>query len=395
MYEPPATDELLPPDRTLLGPGPSDVHPRVLRSMTTPLVGYLDDYYVEVMDDLQALIRYVFQTDNQYTFAVSGTGTAGMETAYSNLVEPGETVLVPSNGYFGDRMGAVAERAGGEVVSVDAPWGDALDVADVVRAVETHEPAVVGVVHGETSTGVRQPDIDAIADVVHENDGVLVVDTVASLGGTEFHTDEWGVDVVYTGSQKCLSAPPGVSPITFSERAVEKVHSRETQPRSWYLDLTGVWEYWGEERNYHHTGPASTNYALREAIRMVAEEGIENVWARHERVAGAIKAGVEAMGAPLNVAEDHWLPTLNPVTVPDGVDDSAVIDRLMAEHGIEIVGGLGALDGDIFRVGCMGNSARPQKALKFVSAFGNVLQAEGAAVDPDAGITAASQALYE
>ena len=395
MYEPPATDELLPPDRTLLGPGPSDVHPRVLRAMTTPLVGYLDDYYVEVMDDLQALIRYVFQTDNEYTFAVSGTGTAGMETAYSNLVEPGETVLVPSNGYFGERMGAVAERAGGEVVSVDAPWGDALDVADVERAVETHEPTVVGVVHGETSTGVRQPDIDAIADVVHENDGVLVVDTVASLGGAEFHTDEWGVDVVYTGSQKCLSAPPGVSPITFSERAVEKVHSRETQPRSWYLDLTGVWEYWGEERNYHHTGPASTNYALREAIRMVAEEGIENVWARHERVAGAIKAGVEAMGAPLNVAEDHWLPTLNPVTVPDGVDDSAVIDRLLAEHGIEIVGGLGALEGDIFRVGCMGNSARPQKALKFVSAFGNVLQAEGAAVDPDAGITAASQALYE
>jgi alanine-glyoxylate transaminase/serine-glyoxylate transaminase/serine-pyruvate transaminase len=395
MYEPPATDELLPPDRTLLGPGPSDVHSRVLRAMATPLVGYLDDYYVDVMDDLQALIRYVFQTDNEYTFAVSGTGTAGMETAFSNLVDPGETVLVPSNGYFGERMGAVAERAGGEVVSVDAPWGEALDVADVERAVETHEPTVVGVVHGETSTGVRQPDIDAIADVVHENDGVLVVDTVASLGGTEFHTDEWGVDVVYTGSQKCLSAPPGVSPITFSERAVEKVHNRESQPRSWYLDLTGVWEYWGEERNYHHTGPASTNYALREAIRMVAEEGIEDVWARHERVAGAIKAGVEAMGAPLNVAEDYWLPTLNPVTVPDGVDDSAVIDRLMAEHGIEIVGGLGALDGDIFRVGCMGNSARPQKALKFVSAFGNVLNAEGAAVDPGAGVTAASQALHE
>jgi alanine-glyoxylate transaminase/serine-glyoxylate transaminase/serine-pyruvate transaminase len=395
MYEPPVTDELLPPDRTLLGPGPSNIHPRVLRSMATPVVGYLDDYYVDVMDDLQELLRYLFQTDNEYTFSVSGTGTAGMETAFSNLVEPGETVLVPSNGYFGERMGAVAERAGGEIVSVDAPWGEPLDPADVERAVETHDPSVVGVVHGETSTGVRQHDIDTIADIVHDNDGYLVVDTVASLGGNPFHTDEWNVDVVYTGSQKCLSAPPGVSPITFSDRAIEKIQRRDSAPRSWYLDVTGVWEYWGEERNYHHTGPASTNYALREALRMLADEGIESVWNRHERVAGAIKAGVEAMGAPLNVAEDYWLPTLNPVTVPDGVDDERVIERLMQEHGIEIVGGLGALSGDIFRVGCMGNSARPENALQFVAAFGRVLDDEGAAVDPDAGLAATNRFLAD
>lgn len=393
MAETPDVGELQPPERTLLGPGPSNVHPRVLRAMATPLVGYLDDYYVEVMDDVQALLRYVFRTDNEYTFAVSGTGTAGMETAFTNLVEPGETVLVPDNGYFGNRMGQVAERAGAEVVTVDAPWGEPLDAADVERAFERHDPTVFGFVHGETSTGVRQPNVAALADIAHDHDAYVVADTVASLGGNEFRTDEWGLDVVYTGSQKCLSAPPGVAPITFSDRAVEKVEQRDTQPRSWYLDLTGVWEYWGEERNYHHTGPISTNYALREALRIVAEEGIENVWDRHERVAGAIKAGVEAMGAPLAVAEDHWLPSLNAVSVPDGVDDEAVISRLMDEYGIEIVGGLGALAGDIFRVGCMGNSARPENALYFVTAFGEVLADEGADVDRDAGIAATRRAL--
>ncbi len=395
MTDTPEVGELTPPDRTLMGPGPSNVHARVRRAGSAPLVGYLDDYYVEVMDDLQELLRYVFRTDNEHTFVVSGTGSAAMETALANLLEPGETVLVPSNGYFGQRMGHVAERAGADVVTVDAPWGQPLDPDDVRDAFDRHQPTVFGFVHGETSTGVRQPDVPELTTIAHAHDAYVVADTVPVLGGLEFLTDEWDLDVVYTGSQKCLSAPPGVAPITFNDRAVEKVHARETPVRSWYLDLAGVWEYWGEERNYHHTGPVSTNYALREACRLVAEAGVENVWDRHRRVAGAIKAGVEAMGTPLHVADDHWMPTLNPVEVPAGVDDGRVIDRMMDEHGIEIVGGLGALAGDIFRVGCMGHSARPANALQVVSALGTILDDEGADVDPDAGVTAVRRALSE
>jgi alanine-glyoxylate transaminase/serine-glyoxylate transaminase/serine-pyruvate transaminase len=395
MDDAPAIDELVPPDRTLMGPGPSDVHPRVLRAMATPLVGYLDEFYVEVMDDIQEGLRYLFRTDNEHTLAVSGTGSAAMETAFANLVEPGETVLVPSNGYFGERMGAIAERAGGDVVTVDAPWGEPLDPADVEGAFDEHEPTVFGFVHGETSTGVRQTDVPELTGIAHDRDAYVIADTVASLGGCEFRTDGWDVDVVYSGSQKCLSAPPGASPITLTERAMEKVRAREEPVRSWYLDLEGVWEYWGEERNYHHTGPVSTAYALRETLRMVAEEGLEPMWGRHERVAGALKAGVEAMGAPLNTADEHWLPTLNPVRVPGGVDAGDVIDRMLDEHGIEIVGGLGALEGEVFRVGCMGHSARPANALQFVSAFGSVLAEEGADVDLEAGVAAASRALGE
>jgi len=395
MDDAPEVGELTPPDRTLLGPGPVDVHPRVLRAMATPLVGYLDDYYVEVMDDVQELLRYVFRTDNEYTFVVSGTGSAAMETAFTNLLEPGETVLVPSNGYFGDRMGRVAARVGAEVVTVDAPWGEPLDPADVEAAFEEHQPTAFGFVYGETSTGVLQPDVPELASIAHDHDAYVVADTVPTLGGVEFHTDEWDLDVVYTGSQKCLSAPPGVAPITFSDRAVEKVRGRETPVRSWYLDLEGAWEYWGEERSYHHTGPASTVYALREALRLIAEEGIEETWSRHRRVAGALKAGVEAMGLPLAVAEDHWMPTLNPVPVPDGVDDGRVVDRMMDEHGIEIVGGLGPLGGEIFRVGCMGHSARPAKIAGFVNAFGSVIADEGADADPEAGAVATSRALRE
>ncbi|MFC6905885.1 alanine--glyoxylate aminotransferase family protein [Halalkalicoccus tibetensis] len=393
MNDAPEIDELVPPDRTLMGPGPSDVHPRVLRSMATPLVGYLDDYCVEVMNDVQDGLRYLFQTDNEHTFAVSGTGSAAMETAFGNLVEPGETVLVPDNGYFGARMGEIAERAGGEVVTVEAPWGEPLDPADVEAAFDEHSPTVFGFVHGETSTGVRQTSVSDLTGIAHENDAYVVADTVASLGGVEFHTDEWDVDAVYSGSQKCLSAPPGASPITFNERAVEKVRTREEPVRSWYLDFEGVWEYWGEERNYHHTGPISTLYALREALRLVSEEGLEGTWDRHERVAGALKEGVEAMGIGLNVADEHWLPTLNPVRVPDGVDDGEVIDRLIEDHGIEIVGGLGALDGEVFRVGCMGHSARPANVTQFMAAFGSVLADGGADVDPEAGAGAAASAL--
>ncbi|WP_122089288.1 pyridoxal-phosphate-dependent aminotransferase family protein [Halalkalicoccus subterraneus] len=393
MNDAPELGELVPPDRTLMGPGPSDVHPRVLRSMATPLVGYLDDYCVEIMNDIQEGLRYLFETDNEHTLAVSGTGSAAMETAFANLVEPGETVLVPDNGYFGARMGEIAERAGGEIHTVSAPWGEPLDPADVEAAFDEHSPTVFGFVHGETSTGVRQTNVPELTEIAHANDAYTIADTVASLGGVEFRTDGWDVDVVYSGSQKCLSAPPGASPITFTDRAMEKVHAREEPVRSWYLDLEGVWEYWGDERNYHHTAPVSTLYALREALRLLAEEGLEATWDRHERVAGALASGVDAMGVGLNVAEEHWLPTLNPVRVPNGIDEGEVIDRLVDEHGIEIVGGLGALDGEIFRVGCMGHSARPANVTQFIAAFGSVLAEEGADVDPEAGAGAAASAL--
>lgn len=392
---PPTVPELSPPDRTLLGPGPSNVHPRVLRAMTTPLVGYLDDYYTTVMDDVQELLRYLFQTENKHTLAVSGTGTAAMETAFTNLVEPDETVLVPNNGYFGERMGQIANRAGANVIHVDAPWGEPLDPDDVADAIQTHEPSVFGFVHGETSTGVRQTNIPELTRIAHDHDTLVIADTVASLGGVEFQTDAWDVDVVYSGSQKCLSAPPGASPITLNDRAMEKINNRTTPIRSWYLDLTGVWDYWGDARNYHHTGPISTMYALREALRLVAEEGIESTWNRHRRIAQALKGGVNAMGTPVYPEDDCWLPTLNAVTVPNAVDENRVIDRLLDEHGIEIVGGLGALAGDIFRVGCMGHSARPGNILDFLAAFGTILEEEGADIDVDNGIAKAATLLSD
>ncbi len=393
MTDTPAIGELTPPDRTLMGPGPSDVHPRVLRAMATPLVGYLDEYYVEVMSEVQQLLRYLFQTENEHTLAVSGTGSAAMEMAFANMVEPGETVLVPSNGYFGDRMGQVAARAGGDVVTVDAPWGEPLDPEAVATAFAEHDPTVFGFVHGETSTGVRQPAVDELASIARDHDAYTVVDTVASLGGVEFRTDDWGPDVVYSGSQKCLSAPPGASPITFNRRAVEKVEARDQPVRTWYLDLLDVWDYWSEEPSYHHTGPISTTYALREALRMVAEEGIETRWDRHRTVAGAIKAGVEGMGLSLAPDDDFWLPTLNAVSTPSAVDPDAVIETLMADHGIEIVGGLGDLAGEIFRVGCMGHSARPGNATEFIAAFGGALAQQGLNVDYDAGVAATARAL--
>jgi alanine-glyoxylate transaminase/serine-glyoxylate transaminase/serine-pyruvate transaminase len=380
----PDIDELRPPERTLMGPGPSDVHPRVYRAMMAPVVGYLDDSYVDVMDDVQRGLRYLFRTDNEHTFAVTGTGSAAMETALGNLVEPGETVLVPDNGYFGDRMGQVAERAGGDAVTVDAPWGEPLDPAAVEDAFDEHQPTVFGFVHGETSTGVRQTDVGELVEVAHGHDAYAVADTVASLGGAPFHTDEWDVDVVYSGSQKCLSAPPGASPITFSERAVEKIRGRGSQPRSWYLDFEGVWEYWGDERNYHHTAPTTNLYGLREALRLVAEEGLENRWERHREVAGELREGLQNLGLQPAAEEEYWLPSLNSVEVPDGVDDTAVIEFLMEEYDIEIASGLGALEGDVWRIGCMGYSARRQNVACLLAAMADALAAQGYDVEGQA-----------
>jgi alanine-glyoxylate transaminase/serine-glyoxylate transaminase/serine-pyruvate transaminase len=393
MSDAPDLSELTPPNRTLMGPGPSDVHPRVLRAMTTPLVGHLDPSFIDIMNEVQDLLRYTFRTDNQWTIPVSGTGSASMEAAIGNVVEPGDTVLVPTNGYFGGRMESMAERAGGEVVHVDAPWGEPLDPVDVEEAFSTHQPDVFGFVHAETSTGVKQPDVPELTSIAHEHDAYVVADSVTSLGGVEFRVDEWDVDVAYSGPQKCLSCPPGASPLTLNDRAMDKVLDRDEPPRSWYLDLSLLEGYWGEDRSYHHTAPITNVYALREALRLVAEEGIENRWARHLRVAGALKDGLEAMGVEMNAPEEYWLPSLNAVRVPAGVDDGAVMDYLLEAYDLEIAGGLGDLAGEIFRIGCMGHSCRPKNVSYLLTALADALERQDADVDADAGMAALRSSL--
>jgi len=373
----PDVGELTPPDRTLMGPGPSDVHPRVLNAMSTPLVGHLDPSFVEIMNEVQELLRYTFRTDNQWTIPVSGTGSASMEAAVGNLVEPGETMLVPTNGYFGGRMQSMAERAGGEVVTVDAPWGEPLDPVDVQRAFDEHQPDVFGFVHAETSTGVLQPNVSELTDIAHDHDAYVIADCVTSLGGVEMRVDEWGVDAAYSGPQKCLSCPPGASPLTLNDRAMDKVLDREEQPRSWYLDLSLLEGYWGDDRSYHHTAPITNVYALREALRLVAEEGIEERWARHRAVAGELKSGLQELGLAMNAPDEYWLPSLNAVRVPDGVDDGAVIQHLLDEYDLEIASGLGDLAGDIWRIGCMGHSARRKNVEYVLAALEDALAEQG------------------
>jgi alanine-glyoxylate transaminase/serine-glyoxylate transaminase/serine-pyruvate transaminase len=393
MSETPDVGELSPPQRTLMGPGPSPVHPRVLKAMSTPLVGHLDPSFVDIMDETQELLRYVFRTDNEWTIPVSGTGSAAMEAAIGNLTEPGDTVLVPTNGYFGDRMAEMVRRAGGDVVRVGAPWGEPLDPEDVADACEEFDPDVFGFVHAETSTGVKQTNVSELTDIAHEHDALVIADTVTSLGGVELEVDDWGIDVAYSGPQKCLSCPPGASPLTLNDRAMDKVLSRDEPARSWYLDLSLLEGYWGDERAYHHTAPVSNVYALREALRLVAEEGIEARWDRHERVAGALKAGVEAMGLGLNPADDYWLPSLNAVLVPEGVDDGAVIEYVLDHYDLEIASGLGDLEGDIFRIGCMGHGARPENVTLVLAALADAFDARGADVDAAAGMAAAREQL--
>ena len=373
----PDVGELTPPDRTLMGPGPSDVHPRVLNAMSTPLVGHLDPSFVEIMNEVQELLRYTFRTDNQWTIPVSGTGSASMEAAVGNLVEPGETMLVPTNGYFGGRMQSMAERAGGEVVTVDAPWGEPLDPVDVQRAFDEHQPDVFGFVHAETSTGVLQPNVSELTDIAHDHDAYVIADCVTSLGGVEMRVDEWGVDAAYSGPQKCLSCPPGASPLTLNDRAMDKVLDRDEQPRSWYLDLSLLEGYWGDDRSYHHTAPITNVYALREALRLVAEEGIEERWARHRAVAGELKSGLQELGLAMNAPDEYWLPSLNAVRVPDGVDDGAVIQHLLDEYDLEIASGLGDLAGDIWRIGCMGHSARRKNVEYVLAALEDALAEQG------------------
>jgi alanine-glyoxylate transaminase/serine-glyoxylate transaminase/serine-pyruvate transaminase len=377
MLQPPNTDPIDPPQRTLMGPGPSEVHPRVLRIMSAPLIGHLDSAFIDIMDEVQDLLRYTFQTENRWTIPVSGTGSASMETAFANVVEPEDTVLVPTNGYFGGRMESMARRAGGDIVHVDAPWGEPLDPDDVAAAFDRHDPDVFGFVHAETSTGVLQPQIPELTRIAHEHDAYVIADAVTSLGGVELRVDEWDIDVAYSGGQKCLSCPPGASPLTVNDRTMEKVLDRDTEVRSWYLDLSLLEGYWGEERSYHHTAPITNVYALREALQLVAEEGLEARWDRHREMATRLKDGVEDLGLELNPDDEFWLPSLNAVRIPERVDDAQLLAELQEEYDLEIASGLGDLEGEILRIGCMGYSARPQNVQLVLSALEEALASQG------------------
>lgn len=349
--------KLSPPSRTLLGPGPSPVNPRVLQALSLPVVGHLDPAFLKIMDQNMAMLRELFRTNNRLAVPMSGTGSAGMETCFANLVEPGDAVLVGVNGVFGTRMVDVAERCGAQVDTVDAEWGTALDPSRFRSALEKKSYKIAAIVHAETSTGVLQP-IEDISRLVHQYDSLFVVDAVTSLGGAPVKVDEWGIDACYSGTQKCLSCPPGLSPATFNERAIEVVRKRKTRVQSWYLDLSMIEKYWGSERAYHHTAPISMNYALHEALRVVLEEGLEASWQRHRQVHEVFIREMRKLEIEPVVAESIRAPMINAVRIPDGVDDGKVRQRLYDEFNIEIGAGLGPLKGEIWRVGLMGHGAR-------------------------------------
>jgi alanine-glyoxylate transaminase/serine-glyoxylate transaminase/serine-pyruvate transaminase len=383
--------QLNPSPRILLGPGPSDVHPRILTAMAHPLVGHLDPQFLEIMNETQELLRSTFRTNNRLTFPVSGTGSAGMETCVVNLIEPGDRMVVCVNGVFGQRMTDVAQRAGAALTTIERPWGEVFELGQIREVLQKTRPKVLGIVHAETSTGAWQPAAE-LGKLCHEFDTLLLLDTVTSLGGVPVEIDAWGVDAVYSGTQKCLSCPPGLSPVSFSPRAVEAIHRRKTKVQSWYLDMTMVERYWGEERFYHHTAPITMIYALREALALIQEEGLEARWARHLRNHQALKAGLAAIGISYAAAEGHQLPTLNAVRVPNGVDDMTIRKRLLANFGIEIGGGLGDFKGKVWRIGLMGFSSRPNNVLLFLAALEQCLLALGAKCAAGAGVAAANRA---
>lgn len=360
--------ELQNPPRLLLGPGPSMVHPRVLRAMASPLVGHLDPYFLQVMETTQTLLRYVFGTDNDLTIPISGTGSAAMESALANVIEPGDPVLICINGYFGHRLQDMAGRYGALVATLEKPWGEVFEAGEVARALAENPAKIVAIVQAETSTGALQP-LSEISDVVHEAGAIFLVDAVTSLGGVPVEVDETGIDICYSGSQKCLSCPPGLGPITFGPRAVEILQSRTHPVANWYLDLTLIQKYWGKERTYHHTAPISSNFALYEALRILAEEGLEARYERHRQNAALLWDGLQELGMELHVAEPYRLPTLTTVRIPDGVDGNAVRARLLDEFHIEIAGGLGELKGKVWRIGLMGYSSQRENVALLLAAL--------------------------
>jgi alanine-glyoxylate transaminase/serine-glyoxylate transaminase/serine-pyruvate transaminase len=383
-----------PPQRTLMGPGPSDVSPRVLAAMARPTIGHLDPEFVGFMDSLKRLLQYAFQTDNRLTLPVSGPGSVGMETCFVNLVQPGDEVVICQNGVFGGRMRENVERCGGSAVMVESAWGEAVDPDALERTLAAHPAAnLVAFVHAETSTGVCS-DAQALVEIAHRHDCLAIVDAVTSLGGSELRVDAWKIDAIYSGSQKCLSCTPGLSPVSFGPRAVERIQARKAPIQSWFMDTNLVMGYWGsgQQRSYHHTAPINPLYGLHEALVILQEEGLEQAWARHRRHHLALRAGLEAMGLQLAVEESVRLPQLNTVRVPNGVDEAQVRRRLLKEYSLEIGGGLGALAGKVWRIGLMGHAANEKNVLLCLGALEAVLGSMSNAIERGVAVETARAA---
>ena len=387
-------EEFNPPFRLLMGAGPSNVHPRVLRAMSASLLGHLDPDFLAAMDDVRQMLREVFMTANRVTLPVSGTGTAGMEAALVNILEPGDTIVVGTNGFFGRRLVEMAGRYGANAVEVAHPMGEPVSPETLRAELAKHDRVkAVAVVHAETSTGVVTP-LTSIAQAAHEAGALLVVDAVTSLGGVELRVDEWDIDVCYSGTQKCLGAPPGLAPITFNERAMEVLDRRTAKVQSFYLDLTQLANYW-ELRAYHHTAPIPMIYCLREALRLVLEEGLENRWRRHTESAAALYAGLGAMGLSIVAAEGYRAPSLTAVLVPEGMPEAEVRKYLLERHGIEVSGGLADLAGKAWRIGLMGHNSTASNVFTCLSALENALVAQGFELPPGAGVAAAQRSYRE
>ncbi|MCH2694903.1 MAG: alanine--glyoxylate aminotransferase family protein [Acidobacteriia bacterium] len=380
-----------PPKRILMGPGPSDVDPLVLKAMAAPLIGHLDPAFLNLMDNIQQLLRKLFETNNRLTLPISATGSAGMEAAFVNLIEPGDSVTVCVNGVFGERMSDIVVRSGGTLSRVETSWGKGPDVDAIRESLLLNHPKILAVVHAETSTGVLT-HLSKIRELLNEfPETLLLVDCVTSLGGHSVGVDQYQVDFAYGGTQKCLSCPPGLAPITVSDRALEAIHSRKRKVQSWYLDLSMVENYWGDNRTYHHTAPISMNYALYESLRIIHEEGLEQRWNRHHKNHLAFVAGIEAMGLEMLVKSRDRLWSLNTVKIPDGISDGIVRAKLLERFGIEIGGGLGPLKDKIWRVGLMGTSSQKKNVLLFLNALEEILTEEGLVLEKNAGITAAER----
>ena len=356
------------PDRLLLGPGPSNAHPTVLQALSRTPIGHLDPLYVELMGEVQELLRYAWQTDNRLTLPMSGTGSSAMEATLANTIEPGDTVLVAVKGYFGNRLLDMAGRYRANVQVIEKPWGEAFTLEEIEAGIKKYKPAILAMVHAETSTGICQP-MAGIGDLCQEHDCLLLLDTVTSLGGVPLYLDAWKVDLAYSCSQKGLSCPPGLGPFTMGPRAEAKLAARQDKVPNWYLDVSLLNQYWGSDRVYHHTAPVNMNFGMREALRLLAEEGLDNAWARHRRNAQALWTGLESIGLEMHVPEELRLPTLTTVRIPEDVDGKAFSSHLLNAHGIEVGGGLGVLAGKIWRIGLMGFNSTPENVDRLLNLF--------------------------